>query len=171
MEFNQSTRAKLARDGMLPPTVISLQKTGQVSDFSSLLHRDLADSHLLVLSDEYRYKYVLNGRKPAEICFGDETYYGQDFIFKSATGKVFVFALPYEADKKRPADGFIEQKENLNNYRNLNKALSIIQTFESDLYENALVPIALAHKYTSISLSPGGRILDLLSKSLVGVGK
>lgn len=167
MEFNDEARQDLSKLGLNPPTIISLQKTGQIADFSTVLDRDLEKSHLLLLSDDYRYQYVLNGREPAEICFGDETYYGQDFIFKSETGRCFVFALPYQTAKKRPAEQFKSSKENLKNYPSLKKALSIIQTFESDLYDNAVVPIALAHKYTSISLSPGGRILDIFSKSLV----
>lgn len=167
MEFNHEVREFLKSKNLDAPTIISLQKTGQVADFSTLLDRDLEKSQLLLLSDDYRYKYVLNGREPSEVCFGDETYYGQDFIFKSETGRCFVFALPYEVGNKRPADKFVSLKERISTYPTLQKALSIIQTFESDLYDNAVVPIALAHKYTSISLSPGGRILDLMSKSLV----
>ena len=40
----------------------------------------------------------------------------------------------------------------------------MIKHFESDLYRNAVVPVALAHRYTAISLEPGGRVLDLLTK-------
>ena len=54
----------------------------------------------------------------------------------------------------------------INNYENLNVYLNIIQDFECDLYENAVIPIALAHKYTAISLEPGGKVLDLLSKTI-----
>src|SRR5690606_41479985 len=42
--------------------------------------------------------------------------------------------------------------------------LGLISHLESDLYENAVVPIALAHRYTAISFQPGGRVLDLLTK-------
>lgn len=32
-----------------------------------------------------------------------------------------------------------------------------------DLYENSVVPIALARRYTAISLMPGGRVLDIFT--------
>jgi hypothetical protein len=102
------------------------------------------------------------------VCFGDETYYGQDFIFKTANGSWFVFALPYPTGSKRPVGNFVETKERLESYPQLEKALAVIQAFQSDLYNNAVVPIALAHKYTSISLSPGGKILDFLSRTALG---
>jgi hypothetical protein len=49
-------------------------------------------------------------------------------------------------------------------YENLAKAINLINHFESDLYRNAVVPIALAHRYTAISLKPGGQVLDLLTR-------
>jgi len=73
-----------------------------------------------------------------------------DFIFKTPSGRVFVFALPYPSKSKKPKDTFIKQKENLKSYSLLQKALATLYHFESDMYENAVVPVALAHKYTSI---------------------
>jgi hypothetical protein len=171
MQFYDEMRMALKLRGFGSPIMIGLQKSGQVNDFCAALNNELPNSSLLLLNDKFRYSYVLNGRKPAELCFGDETYYGQDFIFKSESGRYFVFGLPYEHDQKRPLKKFLETKDDPASYINLDNALSIIQTFESDLYENAVVPITLAHKYTSISLSPGGRILDILSRSLVKSAK
>ena len=37
----------------------------------------------------------------------------------------------------------------------------------NDLYEGAVVPIALAQKYTAISLQPGGKILDVLAQTAI----
>jgi hypothetical protein len=34
--------------------------------------------------------------------------------------------------------------------------------------ENASVPIVLAHRYTAISLVPGGKVLDILSRQRLG---
>lgn len=51
----------------------------------------------------------------------------------------------------------------------LNSAVDVrlIEDFESDLYEGAVVPIALAQKYTAISLQPGGKILDVLAQTAI----
>jgi len=94
-----------------------------------------------------------------------ETYYGQDFIFKTSNGRTFVMALPYPyAAKELPGRDFIKEKIKLENYPNLPQALKLINYLESDLYENAVVPIVLAHRFTAISLKPGGRVLDLLTR-------
>lgn len=43
----------------------------------------------------------------------------------------------------------------------------LIEDFESNLYESDMVPIALAQKYTAISLQPGGKVLDILAQSVI----
>lgn len=144
--------------------VIGLQKTGQVVDHCNLIDKYIEPNKIYAISDEYRYRYILGGRDPARNGFGYETYYGQDFIFKTKSGRLFVMGLPYFDSKKVPSEEFLKQKIRLSNYTNLPRALALIDHFESDLYKNAVVPVALAHKYTAISFSPGGRVLDILTR-------
>ncbi|WP_413292331.1 DNA double-strand break repair nuclease NurA [Bdellovibrio sp. HCB185ZH] len=168
LDYLNEVRRDLLKQGLNPPLIIGLQKSGQLVDFAQLVSPELKGSSLLLIDDEYRYKYIYAGREMAGNGFGDETYYGQDFIYKTPSGRIFVFGLPFPTGQKRPRNSFDEKRFDLNSYVELNRALSVLFHFESDLYENALVPIALAHKYTAISLSPGGRVLDLLSRASIG---
>ncbi len=145
--------------------VIGLQKTGQVMDHLRLIDRFLPKNRLFAIDDNYRYQYILSGRDPAGNGFGYETYYGQDVAYKSPSGRTFVLALPYPFATKHPSgEDFVQAKTDLAHYPELPRALKLITHFESDLYQNAVVPIALAHRYTAISLMPGGRVLDLLTR-------
>lgn len=165
MIFLQQVNKKLESKGQGPLTIIGLQKTGQVVDHVNLIDRYIPNNRILAIDDEYRYKFILSGRDPSGNGFGYETYYGQDFIFKTSNGRTFVMALPYPyAAKELPGRDFIKEKIKLENYPNLPQALKLINYLESDLYENAVVPIALAHRFTAISLKPGGRVLDLLTR-------
>lgn len=159
---------RLAAIGQPPVLMIGLQKTGQVADYCHLIDRFVAPNRLFAIDDDYRYHYILGGRDVAGNGFGIETYYGQDFIFKTPSGRTFVLALPYPfAEKDKDPAGFRLAKTELGRYTNLPQALALIKHFESDLYENAVVPIALAHRYTAISLEPGGRALDILTKKVL----
>lgn len=170
MIFLQEVNKKLAKFDQLPLTIIGLQKTGQVVDHVNLINRFLPNNRLFAIDDEYRYKYILSGRDPSENGFGYETYFGQDFIFKTPSGRVFVFALPYPyASKDSKGPSFITEKTRFENYPQLQQALKLITHLESDLYENAVVPIALAHRYTAISFQPGGRVLDLLTRNAMNL--
>lgn len=170
MTFLQEVNKKLAKYDQLPLTVIGLQKTGQVVDHVNLINRFLPNNRLFAIDDEYRYKYILSGRDPSQSGFGFETYYGQDFIFKTPSGRVFVFAIPYPySSKDSKGFNFVSEKTQFENYPQLQQALKLITHLESDLYENAVVPIALAHRYTAISFQPGGRVLDLLTRNAMNL--
>jgi hypothetical protein len=156
---------RLLESGRSRILIIGLQKSGQVVDHVSLIERYIHSGHIFAIDDEYRYRYILSGREEAGNGFGSETYYGQDFIYKTPSGKLFVFALPYPfASKQTPGIDFIHAKTETRRYPELSLALALIRHFESDLYQNAVIPIALAHRYTAISLVPGGRVLDLLTR-------
>lgn len=166
MSFLYEVNRKLASKGQGPLTVIGLQKTGQVVDHVHLIDRYIPNNRIMAIDDEYRYQYILAGRDPAAGGFGVGTYYGQDFIFKTPSGRTFVMGLPYPfRSEKISGKNFAQEKVKLEHYPQLPQALRLINYLESDLYENAVVPIALAHRFTAISFQPGGRVLDLLTRN------
>ncbi|MEW5894449.1 MAG: hypothetical protein AB1650_01640 [Candidatus Omnitrophota bacterium] len=146
------------------PVVMGLQKGGYVSEYMSMLQKRIPPNKLFSISDEFRYNYL--GIEPSDNGFGSETYYGHDFAFKTPRGKLFIFALPYPFQTKS-VPNFVLEKVKVENYPTLRKALRLITEVETDLYKNAVAPIALAHKYTAISLRPGGRVLDILGRSSI----
>ncbi len=165
MIFLQEVNQRLAKDNLPPLLIIGLQKTGQVVDHVNFIERFVPNNRLFAIDDHYRYKYILSGREPSHNGFGYETYYGQDFIYKTPTGRTFVFALPYPyKSKDEPGVDFVQEKIRFARYSQLSQAIQLINLLESDLYKNAVVPIALAHRYTAISLQPGGQVLDLLTR-------
>lgn len=165
MGFLAQINARLRRTGYERLLLIGLQKTGQVVDHVALIQRYVRNNSLFAIDDDYRYEHILTGRDPSSNGFGSETYYGQDFIYKTPTGRSFVFALPYPFRSKAEMGAeFTRAKLEIQRYAELPRALRLIQHFESDLYANAVIPVALAHRYTAISLVPGGRVLDLLTR-------
>jgi len=159
---------RLTELGLEPMMVVGLQKTGGVMDHALLLERFLPDGVLRVIDDDYRNQFITGSDTPSAN-FGNETYYGQDFLFKTERGRIFNFALPYPfADKTTGGGGkgFAAAKVELQRYGSqIERACDLIRHFEMDLYDNAIVPVALAHRHASISLVPGGKVLDLLVRS------
>ncbi len=157
---------RLVELGHEPILVLGLQKTGEVMDHANLLNRFLPNGVLRVLDDGYRYQYIKGSDSPADN-FGLETYYGQDFLFKTERGRIFSFAVPYPfADKSGDPKAFAKAKADITNYGSLiPRACDLIRHFELDLYESAIVPVALAHRHASISIVPGGKVLDIIAKT------
>lgn len=169
MIFLENAKRKLSRFNAKPILMIGLQKTGQVVDYINFVDRFIPNNKLYCIDDEFRYKFMLGNREPSGHTFGYETYYGQDFIFKTPSGKTFDFLIPYPyASKDLASEDFSEVKIRVENYENLPRAIGLINHLESDLYKNAVIPIALAHRFTAISFEPGGRVLDLFSRQSLG---
>ncbi|EJS9606138.1 hypothetical protein [Vibrio alginolyticus] len=164
--------------GLEPPIIIGIQKTGSAVEHATALSTYMENNTFRIIDDEYRHKYIAARSEQSEN-FGHETYYGQDFIYKTNSGKVFVFGIPYPFENKMAGESegsssskkkFAEKKIEVERYyKKLGKAMKVISHFELELYENAIVPIALAHRHASISLIPGGKVLDILSRKGLNV--
>lgn len=164
--FNVNTRLNQLQ--LEPLLLLGLQKTGEVMDHANLISRFLPSGVLRVLDDDYRNRYIKGNDAPATN-FGNETYYGQDFLFKTESNRIFNFAIPYPFQGKSAAGSeaqFSKCKVELLRYGTLiERACDLIRHFEMDLYESAIVPIALAHRHASISIVPGGKVLDIITKT------
>lgn len=168
MALLHTVNLKLSEVGLEPILIIGLQKTGAVMDHAKLLERYLPNGVLRIIDDEYRHTYITGSDTPSAN-FGNETYYGQDFLFKTERGRIFNFAVPYPFPNKEIGGGgseFARMKVEMARYGTLiQRACDLIRHFELDLYDNSIVPVALAHRHASISLMPGGKVLDLLARA------
>jgi hypothetical protein len=152
--------------GLAPPLIMGLTKTGIAVEHFAALNESIPNGIAFPVTDEYRYNNILGKRERAKP-FGDEFYYGQDVLIKTAEGRQFLISLPYPWNTKQDPE-FQSSRFELSKYRNVDIAIGIINLFQSDLYENSMVPVILAHEYASISLAPGGKILDLVTARALG---
>jgi len=165
MRYLYDINEKLIERGHNELLIIGLQKTGTLVEFTQLIDKYTKNNTIYSVDDTYRFGYILPNRSIPTGGFGAGTYYGQDFIYKSKTGNTYVFGLPYPFRTKGGGNNpFINEKVEIDRYHNLSKAINLINKFECDLYENSITPISLAHKYTAISLTPGSKILDILTE-------
>lgn len=147
----------LVKQGFGPMVVMGLTKTGIAVDHFSLIADQIPKDIAFAITDDYRGLYMT--QKDYARPFGDDTYYGQDVLVKTARGRQFVICLPYPCASK--SDAAFSDRFDLTKYPAIGKSLAIINLLESDLYENSMIPVILAHEYASISLAPGGKVLDL----------
>lgn len=173
-----SVQAVLTARGLRPFLLFGLQKSGQVADHANMIGPHLLEEGtasqaelLLAVSDDYRSEFIRQ-REDDGGNFGDEVYWGQDFLFRSDNGDVFVVGIPYPFSGKRVPDpaGMISAEANFralkadcSRYATLGRTLDVIRAMRSDLYQSSIVPVLAAHQEASISLVPGGSVLDLLA--------
>lgn len=141
-------------------------KSGRLKDHFYLLEKkiNLSKNSFLLVDDNYRFSYIQKAPKVNKY-FGQEVLYGQDFLFYSKNKKRFVISILYPVEEK--SKNITDVIFNYENYPTLEIIFNLINEIEVDLYEDSILPLALAHKYAAISLNPGNDILEkFIKKSL-----
>tara|TARA_Y100000588_G_scaffold142156_1_gene156186 strand:- start:761 stop:1663 length:903 start_codon:yes stop_codon:yes gene_type:complete len=143
------------------PLVIGLQKSGQVVEHFESVKAIIEPDSVMVLNDDYRRLFIGDGYVP-ERGFGYESYYGSTFAYHSKYRDTYVFCLPFPIARSIGQEQFSAVTGYLESYADLPRALSLIDCFRCDRYNNAIVPVALANDMASINPANGGRSLDSL---------
>ena len=149
--------------------IFGIQKTGYMSEHAEAVSSLVPANRLSAMDDQYRYSNIRGAPSSArsKYGFGSVTHYGQDFIFKSPSDRVYALSVPYPFPTKESVAQFQTAKLQVPMYKTLGSVLSLVSHFECDLFENSLSPMVLAHRYTSISAAAGGGVLDELAASAI----
>ena len=163
-EFINAIYAMLTTRGLSQPVIVGIEKTGQFADHAASLTEVLPGGSLLPLPDDYINTRILASRPPAGANYGRDTYYGKKFIYNSNQNKMLVISIPLSTVN-------IPDAHNPCHYPMLSATLSLLDRIGTSLYENALIPVALAHSFASIPLRTGSKVLTLMSRELLGSGR
>lgn len=136
-----------------------LEKSGAFVEHAMAIRDAMPLGSILVLNDKYIYRYISPGAENPNRPYADSSYYGHKVIFRSRSGKMYVVSLPVRALGKNPS---------VSDIPNLNAVLTHVEQLHCDMYENALLPVALANKLVSLSAHPSSQILKAFAKSSVG---
>ena len=161
-EINVELRVKGYNDIM----IIGIIKEGQsIHSFAQMINRHLPNNVFICVNDEFRDKYINFNRQASSTTFGAETYYGQDFIWKTSQGNIVIFNIPYHVKDKTDKETFKIEKSNYENYNNLERVMSLLKELKSDTEGSSITPLVISRQYTAISMEPGAKVLELLSKN------
>jgi hypothetical protein len=169
METLHNIALDLESRGLGAPVIFGVQKNGYMTDHAETVSPLVAANRLFAVDDQYRYTNVNGVPSSArtKYGFGSVTHYGQDFIFKSPSDRIYVLSVPYPFSSKESVSQFQAAKLQVPRYKTMGTVLSLISRFECDLFENSLSPMVLAHRYTSISAVAGGGVLDELAATSI----
>jgi hypothetical protein len=112
----------------------------------------LKNGQYLILSNSYIYKYIIPG-DPVRMHYGSSSYYGGKVIFNSSDGQVIVLSVPI-------SDNDVIKNPTKDDYHNLEAILINIKKLKCDMYDDAIVPVALANKLVSLANHPSKILLE-----------
>lgn len=139
--------------------VAGLEKSGPFVEHAVNIDQHLRPGTVLALSNEYIYKYIVPGNPESADPYGVNTYWGGKLIFKASDSNVYVATIP-------TAEGF-KPTPTYGDYLNLTEVLSALSELRCSMYDNALIPVALANRLVSLADVPSSRILETFAREYV----
>lgn len=148
--------------------VVGLEKSGSFVEHAAHIEKSLQKAQedarkegidtgvMLPLSNDYIYKYVIPGNPGSTIPYGQNTYWGGKIIFRAKDGSTYVATVPtFGGHKSNPE---------FQDFMNLTEVLAAVSELRCSMYDNALIPVALANRLVSLSEVPSSRILETFAR-------
>lgn len=167
-KFIYDVNKDLNEHGFNKIMIIGIVDNSSVLAYANFLSKHLSNSTIYCVSDEFRTKYIDYHKIESGTTFGNETFYGQDFIYKNKKGRIKVFQLPYPYRDKSNIQVFKIEKSNIKNYQDLDRYIAFLDDFDSDMFNNSIIPAVLSKQYSIVNMQPGSDVLNLISKNLLG---
>jgi hypothetical protein len=153
-----------ANNGREPfPLVVGVEKSGRFVEHAQLISHLIPKGQVMALSREYINR--MTGRPP-EHPYGTDEFYGRRFIYRTTSGSPLVITVPPKAGVTPYGD---PAGEDIVNYPSLRVICEVLDHLQTRLYENAVIPVALAHSAASLPLGVGQSVLRALGQRLLGL--
>ncbi|WP_375766093.1 hypothetical protein NR798_30905 [Archangium gephyra] len=133
-----------------------LEKSGAFVEHAAAIQDRMRPGSFFVVGDGYIRKHIVPG--DASSTYGQNTYYGQKVFFRAQEGAMYVATVPGLEYKSEPKASDLPH---------LHEILTLIGELRCSMYDNALVPVALANKLVSLSDFPSQRILTTFARQAV----
>lgn len=130
---------------------VGLEKSGAFVEHAKQISQRLQPGRFIIMDNHYIYRNILPGRTDLTSPYGNTTYYSAKVIFKSPEERVYVATIPVSEVKATYSASDIQH---------IHKILSLLSLLKSDMYDNALLPVALANKLISIANHPSANLLQ-----------
>lgn len=137
--------------------LVGLEKSGAFVEHAASIQDHFHPGSYHVVGDDYIRKYIVPGGD-GSASYGQNTYYGQKVFFRAKTGEMHVATIPAVTYTGIP------KPENI---PHLDEILGLVGELKCSMYDNALIPVALANKLVSLSDCPSQRILTNFARSNV----
>lgn len=151
---------RLAESSIRPPVIVGIEKTGGFAEHANALRDKIPSRTLMMLPNDYIFSHILPSRAPANSFHGKDEYYGQKFFYKTAEGHMLTITVP-------PRRKDVDDPHDPRHYPTLPDTLALLDRIGTMYHIDAVIPVALAHRYAAISLSTGSDVLRELAKKMM----
>lgn len=140
---------------------VGVEKSGAFVDHAKEIRKLIDKGQLFLLNNRHIYTFIKQGN-PNKNKYSETSYYSGKMIYKSFDDKIYVLTMPVTNHKL-----YYDRPQKLDLF-NVEEILKVVDYLKCDIYENALVPLAIANKLVSLSNLPSTSILEKFAKKSMG---
>lgn len=138
-----------------------LTKSGPFVEHAREIQSKIPQNHYLLPNNKYIYSYIQPGDPATAPPFARTSYYSCNVFFRSPDGGMHVVTLPSQDEK-------VVNSPSKHSFNNIDVVLSCIAKLKCDMYDSALLPIALVNKLVSLSNHPSSVLLQKFAIGTLG---
>lgn len=149
--------------------IVGIEKSGEfVTHFDEIDNTETPGQLLfqpcgfILLTDYYIKKRIHQSSSARR--YGQDTYFGRKFFYKTKNGARIVASIPFLTDEQDTIDS-----DDVSLYPRFSSVCSLLDRLVSSRFPNAISPLISAHAEASIPLNLGTKVLKQLAKALMGV--
>jgi hypothetical protein len=148
-----------AERGLIAPLIVGIEKSGAFVEHAELIKEFIPAGHVMRLTNAYINR--ISGR-PETNQYGVDEFYGRRFIYRTTTGDPLVITV-LPAPNLSPYEGG-DTVEGWDAYPALRLICELLDSLRTRMYENAVVPVALAHSAAALPLGVGRSVLTMMAQ-------
>ncbi|WP_157436535.1 hypothetical protein [Actinospica robiniae] len=154
----------LQEQGHGVPLLVGIEKTGTFVDHAAAISEHIPAGSVMTLDNTYISEKIR--RRASAGIYGKDEFYGRRFFYKTTTEQMLVLTVPRIPSGQPYESGPVDANpcEMLESYPTLRATLEALDRFQTRLYPNAVIPLALAHSAASLPLGTGRDVLTLLAQ-------
>lgn len=137
--------------------LVGVEKSGPFVEHAEEIRDKLKPGQAYLFSNRHIYKYIKPGDPDNKDAYGRTSYYGSKVLFKSRDEKIYIVTIPTFTSE-------IVLNPKKSDFKNIDTILKYIEKLKSDMYDNSLLPIALANKLVSLSDHPSSVLLEKFAR-------
>jgi len=165
--LNQKVQSSTGQDLL----ILGIEKTGTfVQHFEEIDQTESPGQQLfsvrqyIMLTDIYIKHRILYSDSQKR--YGDDTYFGRKFFYKTQSGARIVATIPFLNDVQDTL-----QSDDISLYPRFATACTLLDRVVSSRYANAVSPLIAANAQAAIPLQLGSKVLTQLARALLGTAE
>ena len=149
----QTVADELRAEGLRLPLIVGVEKTGVFVEHARAIRTHIPPTTLMAPDHDYVERYITFRGSP----HGSETYYGRHFFYRSRDRRIYVITIP---PLGRP-DAVPHEPFRAEDYPTLASTCALIESIGTRLYDDATIPLVLAHRFAAFPVETAGQVLRL----------